>query len=102
MGLRILNKRDGDVDMKNILTICLLFIFTIVLSGCADASSESATMGEENEWMKSRITELQEENAALLEEIRSLDPEFEYGNEEEPDSEASEEYTDESKGEESN
>ncbi|HJE20033.1 MAG TPA: hypothetical protein K8V35_06750 [Aliicoccus persicus] len=88
--------------MKKILTISLLFTFTIVLSGCADASSESATMEEENEWMKSRITELQEENAALLEEIQALDPEFEYGNEEEPVSEASEEYTDESKGEESN
>lgn len=84
--------------MKKILTISLLFTFTIVLSGCADASSESATMEEENEWMKSRITELQEENAALLEEIQALDPEFEYGDEEETDSEDS----DESDGEESN
>lgn len=92
--------------MKRILTVSILYTFTIVLSGCTSASSESAKMEEENAWMKSQIAALQEENAALLEEIQVLDPDFEHGEDEEAgdefEGESIDESTDESEHEENN
>lgn len=70
---------------KTVMMSTVVFCM-VLLVGCGEdgaSSNGERTIAEENAWMETRIAELKEENAALLEEIQALDPEFVLNEEEE-------------------
>ncbi len=55
--------------------LCALMLASCGSSGSEESGSTIETLQEQNEWMETRIAELQEENASLRSEISILMPE---------------------------